>query len=217
MYLGTKVTPVWPKVASDGQARGARTVKSDRRCQELCRVMEFSGKLPHPSLDLSQGGSQSLSSRQVIWLDSISIYAYIHIYTYTCIHIYLYIYIYMYIYIYTLVSAPPRGAENNRSTHWSYTYYPPINKCGGRSMSKRITRIESRRTKRARQRRAFRLISPHAHEWRSASFGGQDSLPRLDNHTTNHSTHILLLKSMFTTSLAHTPNTLKPNTSANCI
>ena len=56
-------------------------------------------------------------------------------------------------------------------------------------MSKRISRTASRRLKRARQRRAFRLMSPHAHEWRSASCGGQDSSSRLHGYTTDQSTH----------------------------
>ena len=54
-------------------------------------------------------------------------------------------------------------------------------------MSKRISRIDSRRLKRAGQRRAFRLLSPHTHEWTSASIGGQDSSSRQNCHITNHS------------------------------
>ena len=54
-------------------------------------------------------------------------------------------------------------------------------------MSKRISRLDSRRLKRSGRRRAFRLLSQHTHEWRSASFGGQDSSSRQNCHVSNHS------------------------------
>ena len=83
---------------------------------------------------------------------------------------------------------PPRGAETNWNTHSPLlSYYPPGNKRGGRSMSKRISRLDSRRIKRSGRRRAYRLLSQHTHEWRSASFGGQDSSSRQNYQVSDHS------------------------------
>ena len=59
---GTKVAPERPKVASDGQVRGVRTVKSDRSVRSGCRSYGTQAEIKRKSPELRSGKVQSLSS-----------------------------------------------------------------------------------------------------------------------------------------------------------